>query len=260
MLGTLGTPDCLPLPILRVLEVDKSAGSETTACPLPGKHAPEKLRSTPVASALSHHHRSNYPSTACPPECHGAGRGSETTAPSGSPGSIVFSVTVLRMRGLRTRWNERMFRRLCTRLARLLSPSGGEKLDKLVPLYESLGSVMFCVERLHTAGRHGLSSIRRLRGTPFRASLKTPLRPHSDGQSTTRAGRDKAATLVCESVRGGPLQYRTEPFPRTFLRQPAHCRGWGVDVVLPRAIAPPPPVRRGSFSFSARLRALLSLL
>jgi hypothetical protein len=37
-------------------------------------------------------------------------------------GSIAFSGTVLRMRGLRTRWNERMFRRLCTRLARLLSP------------------------------------------------------------------------------------------------------------------------------------------
>jgi hypothetical protein len=30
--------------------------------------------------------------------------------------------TILRLRGLRTRWNERMFRRLCTRLARLVSP------------------------------------------------------------------------------------------------------------------------------------------
>jgi len=39
-------------------------------------------------------------------------------------GSIAYSGTVLRMRGLRTRWNERMFRRLCTRLARLVSPFG----------------------------------------------------------------------------------------------------------------------------------------
>lgn len=32
--------------------------------------------------------------------------------------------TILRMTGLRSRWNERMFRRMCTRLSRLLSPSG----------------------------------------------------------------------------------------------------------------------------------------
>jgi hypothetical protein len=40
--GILLLRDCLKLAILRVLEVDKSEGSETTAaCPLPGKHAPE---------------------------------------------------------------------------------------------------------------------------------------------------------------------------------------------------------------------------
>ena len=33
--------------------------------------------------------------------------------------------TILRMTGLRTPWNERMFRRLCTRLARLRTPSKG---------------------------------------------------------------------------------------------------------------------------------------
>jgi signal transduction histidine kinase len=37
---------------------------------------------------------------------------------------IASSGTILRMTGLRTRWNERMFRRLCTRLARLVSPFG----------------------------------------------------------------------------------------------------------------------------------------
>jgi signal transduction histidine kinase len=37
-------------------------------------------------------------------------------------GVIDGSGTVLRMKGLRSRWNERMFRRLCVRLARLVSP------------------------------------------------------------------------------------------------------------------------------------------
>ncbi len=41
-----------------------------------------------------------------------------------SNGSIPISGTILRLAGLRTRWNERMFRRLCTRLARLVSPFG----------------------------------------------------------------------------------------------------------------------------------------
>jgi Histidine kinase-, DNA gyrase B-, and HSP90-like ATPase len=41
-----------------------------------------------------------------------------------TPGVIPFSGTILRMSGLRTRWNERMFRRLCTRLSRLVSPFG----------------------------------------------------------------------------------------------------------------------------------------
>ena len=41
-----------------------------------------------------------------------------------SNSNIVPSGTLLRMSRLRTRWNERMFRRLCTRLARLVSPFG----------------------------------------------------------------------------------------------------------------------------------------
>jgi len=40
------------------------------------------------------------------------------------PSEISESGTVLRMSGLRTLWNERMFRRLCTRLTRLRSPFG----------------------------------------------------------------------------------------------------------------------------------------
>ena len=39
-------------------------------------------------------------------------------------GVIPFSGMILQMRELRTRWNERMFRRLCTRLARMVSPFG----------------------------------------------------------------------------------------------------------------------------------------
>ncbi len=42
----------------------------------------------------------------------------------GTAGSIPVSGTILRMHELRCRWNERMFRRLCVRLARLVSPFG----------------------------------------------------------------------------------------------------------------------------------------
>jgi signal transduction histidine kinase len=41
-----------------------------------------------------------------------------------TPSEIADSGTLLRMSGLRTAWNERMFRRLCTRLTRLRSPFG----------------------------------------------------------------------------------------------------------------------------------------
>ena len=40
---------------------------------------------------------------------------------------VITHGTVLRMTGLRTAWNERMFRRLCTRLARLRSPFNGAR-------------------------------------------------------------------------------------------------------------------------------------
>lgn len=42
------------------------------------------------------------------------------------------SGTLLRMHGLRTRWNERMFRRLSTRLARLQSPFGDKNKFKII--------------------------------------------------------------------------------------------------------------------------------
>jgi signal transduction histidine kinase len=42
-----------------------------------------------------------------------------------APVEIQKQGTILRMRGLRSAWNERMFRRLCTRLSRLRSPFAG---------------------------------------------------------------------------------------------------------------------------------------